>query len=178
MFPHWHALLGKLSLRGRFRSSVEPTSRPRCKSFIKFVGAEKDWGLQLFENQMVRSLVDSCALVPYGIPEVQCMLKGKATIAAISLESAPGGSVSKKVDTLQFADGSKLTELREKHNLACISVTAGDIIALPAGSLVMTAIEDPSAGTKQEDQSGEKKRREPTGRRKRIGCHSLGCFFD
>ena len=120
---------------------------------IKFLGVEKDWGLQLFENQMVRSIVDSCSLVLYGMPDIQCIVKGKATIAAISLESAPGGSVSEKVDTLEFADGTKLTDLREKHNLACISVTAGDIIALPAGSLVMTAIEK-----NQEDQSGEKKK--------------------
>ena len=93
-----------------FRRTHVPAT---LNSFTKFIGAEKDWGLQLFENQMVRSLVDSCALVPYGIPEIQCILKGKATIAAISLESAPGGSVSEKVDTLEFADGTKLTDLRE-----------------------------------------------------------------
>ena len=144
--------LGKAAIERHLQEFRRTHVPATLNSFIKFIGAEKDWGLQLFENQMVRSLVDSWALVPYGIPEIQCMLKGKATIAAISLESAPGGSGSEKVDTLELADGSKLTELREKHNLACISVTAGDIIALPAGSLVMTAIEKD-----EEDESDENK---------------------
>ena len=93
-----------------FRRAQVPDT---LKSSIKFLGAEKDWGLQLFENQMVKSFVDSCSLVPYGIPDIQCIVKGKATIAAISLESAPGGSVPQKVDTLESADGTKLAELRE-----------------------------------------------------------------
>ena len=76
------------------------------------------------------------------------------------------------MDTLELADITKLGELREKHNLACLSVTAGDIIALPAGSLVMTAIEK-----NREHQSGKKKEGSQPAEEKQLVVIRWGAFL-
>ena len=77
------------------------------------------------------------------------------------------------MDTFELADITKLSELREKHNLACLSVTAGDIIALPAGSLVMTAIEKD-----EEDESAENKEGRQPAEEKELVVIRWGVFVD
>ena len=89
-----------------------------------------------FSFESVRAGSYTCNVTPFGLSQVRVQTEGEGVIGSIALDAIPGEAVPdklKNLTTMVCADFVKL--IPSKASL--VKVKEGDVLAIPAGRLVM-----------------------------------------
>ena len=107
---------------------------------VEFVGSEKGWGMEIFTKQFYIVTNNHCSVgcTPYSVGETKMLLDGEEFFLGLPADRCPGSGIAQKIAFLTKASVTDLDGLMQLDGSFRGVLNPGGILAVPAGSILMT----------------------------------------